>query len=268
MALILPNVILNDTPADAIEVEQNYTVTESYINANLVHRDGSVSMQAPLRLFGDPIGEDDAVRKGYVDSILPVGVIMLYGGVVAPAGAWALCNGASMQTSLYPKLFNVYQYRFGGSGGSFLLPKVDGRVVVGLDTTQTRFDTTGDKGGTWEVPVPQHRHDMDHNHDPFTTAQGGSHTHTMQSNGAHNHTLNARNEGGNAPQVAHSLGSGTIDTVSTSGVSDHTHTINADTHTHTIDIPTTSGLFTANTGTADAEHLPPYVVLAYICRVA
>ena len=122
MPVMLPNVIENETPADAVEVDQNFKVTQQYINASVITRDGTVAMTAPLQLAGDPVGADDAVRKSYVDALLPVGIILPYGGITVPAGKWALCNGASVQTAVWPKLFQVIGHRFGGSGGASCSP--------------------------------------------------------------------------------------------------------------------------------------------------
>ena len=67
MALIIPNSIDNDTPADAAELQQNFTTIQTYVNTNLLHRDGSVALTPPLLLPGDPTQDNHAANKGYVD---------------------------------------------------------------------------------------------------------------------------------------------------------------------------------------------------------
>ena len=69
MPLILPNSIENDTPADAAELQQNFSTIQSYVNTNLVNRDGSVALTAPLLLPGDPTLPNQAANKGYVDGV-------------------------------------------------------------------------------------------------------------------------------------------------------------------------------------------------------
>src|SRR6188768_980072 len=149
--LTLPNEIINETPADATPGEQNYSYIQQHVNNEQINRDGSVAMTAQLHLVGDPLNPTDAASKGYVDAVLPVGIMLPFGGIVAPAGSWALCNGAVLTTSLYPKLFAVLQYRFGGSGANFNLPDLRGRVPVGLDGS-ANYNIVGRVGGTLTVP--------------------------------------------------------------------------------------------------------------------
>jgi len=302
--LNLPNDILNDTPADATPVEQNYTAIEAYINDKMISADGNVAMTGQLHLFGDPLGVNDAARKGYVDAILPVGVMLPFTGQVAPAGSWALCNGASLSTSAYPKAYAVLGFRYGGSGGSFNLPNMAGRVPIGMDTTQVEFNVTGKTGGSFTVPVPQHSHAMphthgiDHNHGSFasgtdsnvhshainppvtTTTSSGAHAHDVSSavrtsatSGATNSFMRADTDGTSAAL--------TVNPTVTGG--DHTHTLDIGTftsgnsvpnHTHQVDVPSFSGASmgvstpnTANTGASGVELQPPFVVINYILRI-
>lgn len=69
MTVNLPNDILNDTDADAVQVQQNFQVLESYVNTELVDRNGSVAMLNPLLLPGPPAATNQAATKGYVDSL-------------------------------------------------------------------------------------------------------------------------------------------------------------------------------------------------------
>ena len=67
MAISLPNTIENDSPADAAEVQQNFTALQAHVNTNLIDRNGSVAMNQPLTLFGDPTQPNHAANKDYVD---------------------------------------------------------------------------------------------------------------------------------------------------------------------------------------------------------
>ena len=45
MPLILPNTIVNGENADAVPVEQNYSLIESYVNNEVIQRNGLVAMK-------------------------------------------------------------------------------------------------------------------------------------------------------------------------------------------------------------------------------
>ena len=42
---------------------------------------------------------------------------------------WFLCNGSVLDTNLYPKLFQVIGYKFGGSGNNFNLPDATNKII-------------------------------------------------------------------------------------------------------------------------------------------
>ena len=146
-ALSLPNTIDVNTTADAVEVEQNFNVIQSYVNTDVIRRDGGVAMQAPLVLNADPTQDEHAANKNYVDALMPIGTIMMFGGNIAPAGDWHLCDGTSLTVASYPVLYGQLGVRYGGSGGTFKLPNFAARMPIGRDASQTRFDATGKTGG-------------------------------------------------------------------------------------------------------------------------
>ena len=77
---------------------------------------------------------------------MPIGSIILFAGETIPTG-WLICDGDTLNEEEYPELFDVIRYKYGGSGLDFNLPNFKGRVGVGLDSTQTEFDTLGETGG-------------------------------------------------------------------------------------------------------------------------
>ena len=106
--------MLNYTPASASPVEANFDRIEQHINQEVIERDGTVAMRAQLKLVGDPVNDLDAAPKQYVDQILPVGIIMMFGGTVAPPGGrWAVCNGAELESTVYPALFAIFGIAYG-----------------------------------------------------------------------------------------------------------------------------------------------------------
>jgi hypothetical protein len=60
--------LANGTTADATQVSTNFTDLVNFLNTNVVHKDGSVSMSGLLTLHSaDPSSSNHATRKSYVD---------------------------------------------------------------------------------------------------------------------------------------------------------------------------------------------------------
>ena len=288
-SLNLPNTIDANTTADALEVQQNFDVVESYVNNDVIRRDGAVAMNAPLTLAGDPTTDNQAANKGYVDVLMPVGTIMMFAGNSAPTGAWRLCNGASMPVASFPELYAVLGVRYGGAGGTFNLPNFAARVPIGMDTAQTRFSATGKTGGNTLVPVPSHVHEIDHDHGSATSGAASDSSFTTTTTGsAHIHTGEYTAHAIPAPGSGYWIARRTADTgtsaanITPSGGA-HTHTVSTP-HTHAVNLPAFNGnskayireinLNLATGGVANApvtntstEHIPPFVVVNYIIRV-
>jgi hypothetical protein len=68
MPLILPNTIANGQAADGDKLDQNFRSIESFVNTDVILRDGSVAMSNPLLLPGPPTTTDQAATKGYADT--------------------------------------------------------------------------------------------------------------------------------------------------------------------------------------------------------
>lgn len=261
MTLIIPNEIINDTPADAVPVDTNYKKIQQYINTEVIVRNGSVAMQGQLTLVGDPVKDDDAARKAYVDAILPVGMMLPWLGTTAPAGEWHLADGASLSTTQYSELFDKIQYKYGGSGGTFKLPNMAGVVPVGYKASHAHYGVVGHYGGSTKVPVPSHQHDMDHNHpSSATTDETTNHVHPITHNhatfktaatgGGHAHTAEFTSyrdlATGTGPYVARRI----VDTGASAQV---TPTGGGD-HQHDIDIPQ----YTGDSGNPKTKHKHNY----------
>jgi microcystin-dependent protein len=178
------------------------------------------------------------------DPQIPTGVISQFAGVAAPAG-YLRCMGQSILASEYASLFSVIGYTYGGSGQSFIVPNLQGRVPVGIGS-ETEFDTLGEIGGAKTVAL--------------TSAQMPSHSHTGTTNSSGNHTHTASVGVTGADDNNHT---GNGDYVADSDAAYRTQrgvTVNAaGAHTHTFT--------TAVTG-SDAAHtnLQPYIVVNYIIK--
>ena len=136
----------------------------------------------------------DTVDSKHAVELAPPGAVMQYAGAAAPTG-WLLCNGAGVSTTTYAGLFAAIGYAYGGSGATFNLPNLTGKVAVGRDTSQTEFATLGQSGGekahTMSIAeMPSHTHVQNaHTHlqDPHThgTTSGLISWPTTTNTGAH-----------------------------------------------------------------------------------
>ena len=287
MTLNLPNQIEPLTPADAAEIEHNNTHLTDYINTEVISRGGQVAMVAPLKLASaDPINDDDAARKAYVDALLPIGTMLMYGSLVAPSGKWRLCDGSVLQAAAFPKLFAVLQYSYGGSGGTFQLPDLRHRVPIGVDATDARFSAVGKTGGSYDAVLPQHTHTINHDHAQFNSGgQSADHTHTMNhdhpavttsANGVPIRFTNVHVDSTTPPSAFAATTTASPNTVAGGLDYVHEHTANVPAysgstakqsvgHSHPINVPSFAGA-SGQAGTASAQSVPPYATVSYIIR--
>jgi microcystin-dependent protein len=165
-----------------------------------------------MAVFGDILSNE--LKENYY---IPPSTIFPYAGTAvggtAPAG-WLFCDGSSVGTSTYPNLFSAIGYSYGGSGASFTLPDLRGRVIAGRDIDNGsgysgRLSTMSNQGSV-------------------IAAAGGSETHTL----------------GTAEMPTHGHGVGTITAGTTNFAGGHDHTVSGNTasgttslnldHNHTI----------------------------------
>ena len=278
----------NLTPANASPVDANFDRVEQHVNAEVIERDGSVAMRAQLKLIGDPIADLDAAPKQYVDAIIPVGLVMMYGGTTnPPGGKWAICNGAEVETAAFPELFNVLGYAYGGSGGRFKIPNLVDHFPLGAGTLAAR----GVSGGSKDQTVPTHTHTINHDHAQATSSNNSiSHTHSIEHNhppittsaDSHTHNLRGAEVNGSGGSLGLFLNADYETTsygvVGNTSADSHTHTANMVTytgssgiqsanHTHTVNLPSFSGTSGTTGVTPTNANMPPYVGIAYVIRV-
>jgi microcystin-dependent protein len=293
--------ILNDTPATAVDVDWNFQTVEDHIATEVINRDGSVAMAAPLNLLGAaPSLATHAVPKSYVDAtVLPVGIIWQFAGATAPAGWW-LCDGSSQSTTdpRFVALFALIQYTYGGSGGTFNLPNLKGRMPVGRDSSVSVFDTLGEKGGNRNSPVVTHTHPIDHNHAAATTDAGGSHAHAVNIAKTNTGGWSTKGDpvgwnvdlGGGVSNVLYGEAAALrqMSLITHPGSGFHfssappgwfqeqgyvdppsTNTDTEPTHTHGINLPTFTGASGAasNDESGTDRNIPPYLVINFIIRI-
>lgn len=202
--------------------------------------------------------------------LLPVGVILPYGGASAPSGFVLGDGSAVLRAGTYAALFAAVGTSFGAGDGSttFNLPDCRRRTFVGAggSGTGTLANTVGSTGGSETQSVtlstanlPAHSHGL-------TGASVGSHTTgiSIPSSGAHQHVGLSLLWDCNAGSVSGATaisGCGTSTTNSapqfnpgsSTGVDGaHTHTVTDPGHIHSITGPTD------NTGSGTALTLQNY----------
>jgi len=77
----------------------------------------------------------------------PAGTVIMFTGAVATEG-WLLCDGSEYNSIEYEDLFFVIDTLYGSGVGSFKVPDLRSRQVMGYDDSNTNFDVMGETGGT------------------------------------------------------------------------------------------------------------------------
>jgi microcystin-dependent protein len=188
--------------------------------------------------------------KAPLAALSPVGSVIAYALSTAPDG-WLLCDGTVHNISSYPTLGAGLGSTYGGDGTTtFAVPNLKGRMPVGLDSTQTEFDTRGETGGS-KTSVAPHTHGIDHNHAAFTSGDDSpDHSHGYDKG-------NWTNAGVYGSQVG-VWDSTKYSFVSSGGASTR--------HQHNIDVPAFTGTSGAASAAATSGNLQPYIVMNYIIR--
>jgi microcystin-dependent protein len=122
----------------------NKTLTSPKINENVALTATSTELN-----YVDGVTSAIQTQINNIASV-PAGVINPWAGVAgSPPTGWLLCDGTAVSRSTYSTLFGIVgtAYGVGDNSTTFNLPNLKGKVPVGLDSTQTEFDTRGETGG-------------------------------------------------------------------------------------------------------------------------
>jgi microcystin-dependent protein len=257
-------------------VQQNFDALLSILNTNVILKDGTVAMDQPLQLSGDPVSALQAAPKQYVDNAMPLGSIIAYGGASAPSSQWLLCQGQAVSRSTYASLFAVIGTAFGAGNGTttFNVPALHGRSPMGYWSGGTWASTLGAGIGAADSTVASHSHGVsiqtgtvsnDHTHGYSGTTSGHSndHSHVLRGTGESS-TPGGFGEGNVADISNGSFGPA----FNTGGVSaDHSHTFSGSTggisanHSHGV-----NGNTAAAGGSATNTNIHPVVVCNFLIK--
>ena len=148
----------------------------------------------------------EVASKGYVDALLPVGMMVDFGGPIAPTN-WLMCDGTVYDRSQHPGLFGVIgtAYNTGGETGvQFRVPDYRNAVAIGPGDY-----ALGAAGGSKDAVLPAHEHSvLSHSHGVNDHAHTmPSHKHTMgthaHSSASHSHVMNHGHTADDSHEGAH-----------------------------------------------------------------
>ena len=180
-----------------VQTLTNKTLTSPVITGGTIN--GGAALTADSTELNYVDGVTSSIQT-QIDTNTPTGMISIHSASVAPTG-WLLCDGTSYSTTTYANLFSTIGYTFGGSGASFSVPNLKGKVVVGIDAAQTEFNTLGETGGSMT-----HQHAASNSGNSTPTTSGASDGNTTGASSSANsggastgnttsgHTFNAGND--------------------------------------------------------------------------
>jgi microcystin-dependent protein len=177
------------------------------------------------------------------------GEMTMWGGLSAPTG-WLLCNGQAVNRAVYADLYAILGTRFGAGDGSttFNLPNMTDRFPMGASGTSPVGTQGGDNDLTLVTAnLPPHTHSINHDHDQFTTASGGTHKHGQM-------TSSNDADGNSTTVVRRASGSGDT-TTATDGA-----------HTHDVNVPAYTGTSGSTGSGTPVDIKPQFAALNFIIK--
>lgn len=294
------------TAARMLAIENSAIVDGEVVGDNLILTRFDTSTIDAGSVRG-PTGSPGITEAELIDVMnltSPIGSIVDYIGTVAPTN-WALMNGQTIVDgeTLHPELWAILPASM-KSGSNIIMPDTRGRVSVGLNASDTAFDTVGETGGSkthtlTAAEIPAHVHQVSaHSHTgPAHVHSGPSHIHSFSDTSTatsvdHRHfgisglsipaaaawlpTTFVEGAGGAAFKISGASGSGVTDWMSASSSATHTHAVSGNTgssgtaNTGSSGTGVTSTVPANNTtsiGSGGAHNnLQPYIVFVKIIK--
>jgi microcystin-dependent protein len=180
----------------------------------------------------------------------PPGLIMAFAGTSAPPG-YVMCDGSSYSTTTFAALFNVIGTTYGSGVGTFAVPDLRGKVVVGAISAFSPSFPLGTTGGEYThqlslTELASHTHSVTSpNHTHSATDSG--HTHTVTN--AFNQTIQGLQTGGATYFLPAQISTGVGNANITVGAS-------------------SAGITTTNSNGSNTPHnnIQPYLSLNYVIK--
>ena len=109
---------------------------------------------------------------------VPVGAIFCMPETAVPTG-YVECNGQSLNKtqSANTALFDLIQYKYGGSGNNFNVPDLRGQFVRGVNTSNSGTDSNRGIGSSQSSQNQSHNHSYDNS---GITVSGANHNHSIR----------------------------------------------------------------------------------------
>lgn len=210
--------------------------------------------------------QDDIVDiQNEFGEAMPLGSMIMFPRATTPNAKWMLCEGQTLDTTLFPDLFAVIGYDFGGAGLNFSLPDLRSKFVAGYnDNGPAEYQTIGQGAGANSVLLTEaqsgtasHNHGVNLSEDP-----AGSHSHNV--------SINKRNQslgGSNIYSLVNELNTDNDGTITITGVLDSEGRIvsTAPNHVHNVDV--TLDPFAGSNASEAHENRPDFVVFPHIIKV-
>lgn len=241
-------------------------VRPSMIKAKLTAFFSSIQTQINT-IIGDitTIQGDITTIQGSITNInnqfgeeMPIGSIIMYPKATPPNVKWQICEGQTLDNTLFPDLFSIIGYSFGGAGVNFSLPDMRSKFIAGFNAGgSAEYQTIGNGGGANSVTLTAAQSGLvGHNH-AVTETPAGAHSHTF--------TLNARTPSGGGSNI-NSLWNDNGDNAGVQAYPGHEGTTmsSAPNHDHNVTLTPV-----VDTPASQAhENRPDFIVFPYMIKVS
>lgn len=170
-----------------LKSDREQMTIESFRNMDITSEEGNITIEAPygtvnlraehnVNITPGDGGQvyvagnfrastiSQGAASGESGLLVPTGTVVSYCGSSSPLG-WFVCDGSTYNIIEFNELFNVLGYTYGGSGNSFAVPDLRGRLVLGISTgisgisNKSMGNTGGEETHALTISeMPRHSH--------------------------------------------------------------------------------------------------------------